>query len=152
MDRSYGTSIVGVRDGAALVAVDMTLAPWIHDLARDGARRRRTTLSQGTAGAIRRQGIVPIPFLIPGRPGSGRAGSRRAGRVGAGRGGRADRVRSSRGPDGELETSCDPVRPSQKNLYTHPGHRPFQVLGTPYEPLLHGAAVLLLLWLILFWM
>ena len=30
--------------------------------------------------------------------------------------------------------------------------RPFQVLGEPYEPLLHGAAVLLVLWLILFWM
>ena len=40
----------------------------------------------------------------------------------------------------------------QKNLYTHLGHEPFQVLGEPYEPLLHGAAVLLILWLILFWM
>jgi heparan-alpha-glucosaminide N-acetyltransferase len=39
-----------------------------------------------------------------------------------------------------------------KNLYTHLGPRPFQVLGEPYEPLLHGAAVLLILWLILFWM
>ena len=28
----------------------------------------------------------------------------------------------------------------------------FTVLGEPYEPLLHGAAVLLVLWLILFWM
>ena len=40
----------------------------------------------------------------------------------------------------------------QKNLYTHLGHKTFQVLGEPYEPLLHGAAVLLILWLILFWM
>jgi predicted acyltransferase len=40
----------------------------------------------------------------------------------------------------------------QKNLYTHLGHKPFRVLGEPYEPLLHGAAVLLILWLILFWM
>jgi predicted acyltransferase len=40
----------------------------------------------------------------------------------------------------------------QQNLYTHLGHKPFQVLGEPYEPLLHGAAVLLILWLILFWM
>ena len=28
----------------------------------------------------------------------------------------------------------------------------FKILGEPYEPLLHGAAVLLVLWLILFWM
>ena len=40
----------------------------------------------------------------------------------------------------------------EKNLTTHLGHEPFQVLGEPYEPLLHGAAVLLVLWLILFWM
>jgi predicted acyltransferase len=40
----------------------------------------------------------------------------------------------------------------KKNLYTHVGHEPFRVLGEPYEPLLHGAAVLLILWLILFWM
>lgn len=39
-----------------------------------------------------------------------------------------------------------------KNLYTHLRHESFQVLGAPYEPLLHGAAVLLILWLILFWM
>jgi predicted acyltransferase len=39
-----------------------------------------------------------------------------------------------------------------KNLYTHLGHKPFEVLGGPYEPLLHGAAVLLILWLILLWM
>ena len=40
----------------------------------------------------------------------------------------------------------------QKNLYTHLGHGPFRVLGEPYEPLLHGTAVLLILWLILLWM
>jgi heparan-alpha-glucosaminide N-acetyltransferase len=38
------------------------------------------------------------------------------------------------------------------NLRTHLGDKPFRVLGGPYEPLLHGAAVLLILWLILFWM
>ncbi len=40
----------------------------------------------------------------------------------------------------------------KKNLYTHLGHRPFRVLGNPYEPFLHGVAALLVLWLILFWM
>ena len=40
----------------------------------------------------------------------------------------------------------------KNNLYTHLRHKPFQMLGEPYEPLLHGAAVLLILWLILFWM
>ncbi len=39
-----------------------------------------------------------------------------------------------------------------KSLNTHLRPRTFQVLGAPYEPLLHGAAVLLILWLILFWM
>ena len=38
------------------------------------------------------------------------------------------------------------------NLNTHLGKRLFEVLGEPYDPLLHGAAVLLVLWLILFWM
>jgi predicted acyltransferase len=35
---------------------------------------------------------------------------------------------------------------------THLGENIFQVLGKPYEPLLQGAAVLLVFWLILFWM
>jgi heparan-alpha-glucosaminide N-acetyltransferase len=39
-----------------------------------------------------------------------------------------------------------------KNLTTHFGKEPFAVIGRPYEPFLHGAAVLLVLWLILFWM
>lgn len=39
-----------------------------------------------------------------------------------------------------------------RNLTIHLGRAPFQVLGEAYEPLLHGAAVLLVLWLILFWM
>jgi predicted acyltransferase len=34
----------------------------------------------------------------------------------------------------------------------HLGPHAFQFLGTPYEPLLRGAAVLLVYWLILFWM
>ena len=38
------------------------------------------------------------------------------------------------------------------SLNTHLGRDVFEVLGAPYEPLLHGAAVLLVLWLILFWM
>jgi len=39
-----------------------------------------------------------------------------------------------------------------KNLKIHLGSHAFGVLGNPYEPLLEGAAVLLVLWLILFWM
>ncbi len=39
-----------------------------------------------------------------------------------------------------------------QNLTIHLGHAPFRSLGGPYEPLLHGAGVLLVLWLILFWM
>ena len=39
-----------------------------------------------------------------------------------------------------------------KNLTIHLGTKRFQILGEPYEPLLHGAAVLLVFWLILFWM
>jgi heparan-alpha-glucosaminide N-acetyltransferase len=38
------------------------------------------------------------------------------------------------------------------SLNTHLGRRWFEILGEPYVPLLHGAAVLLVLWLILFWM
>ena len=38
------------------------------------------------------------------------------------------------------------------NLKIHLGKRLFAILGEPYEPLLHGAAMLLVLWLILFWM
>jgi heparan-alpha-glucosaminide N-acetyltransferase len=38
------------------------------------------------------------------------------------------------------------------NLTIHLGSHAFEVAGKPYEPLLHGAAVLLVLWLILFWM
>ncbi len=37
-------------------------------------------------------------------------------------------------------------------LPTHLGHKIFESLGDAYEPLLHGAAVLLTLWLILLWM
>jgi predicted acyltransferase len=37
-------------------------------------------------------------------------------------------------------------------LLRHLGHPPFQVFGGAYEPLLLGAAVLLVNWLILFWM
>lgn len=38
------------------------------------------------------------------------------------------------------------------SLNIHLGKRMFEVLGEVYVPLLHGAAVLLVLWLILFWM
>jgi predicted acyltransferase len=38
------------------------------------------------------------------------------------------------------------------NLRTHLGREAFRGLGPAYEPLLQGAAVLLVLWLILFWM
>jgi heparan-alpha-glucosaminide N-acetyltransferase len=37
-------------------------------------------------------------------------------------------------------------------FHTHFGRGPFQVLGSEYEPVLTGAAVLLIYWLILFWM
>lgn len=39
-----------------------------------------------------------------------------------------------------------------KALRTHLGSGTFQVLGKAYEPLLHGAAILFVYWLILFWM
>jgi heparan-alpha-glucosaminide N-acetyltransferase len=39
-----------------------------------------------------------------------------------------------------------------KNLTIHLGKNAFKILGEPYEPLLHGAAELLVFWLILFWM
>jgi len=39
-----------------------------------------------------------------------------------------------------------------QNLTTHLGKDAFSFLGKPYEPLIHGAAALLILWLILFWM
>jgi predicted acyltransferase len=38
------------------------------------------------------------------------------------------------------------------NLKVHVGPEAFRVLGPDYEPLVHGAAVLLALWLILLWM
>jgi predicted acyltransferase len=40
----------------------------------------------------------------------------------------------------------------QKNLFTNFGHGIFRFLGNAYEPLLHGAATILVCWLILFWM
>jgi heparan-alpha-glucosaminide N-acetyltransferase len=39
-----------------------------------------------------------------------------------------------------------------KNLTTHLGAKIFQLFGTAYEPLMHGAAVLVVFWLILLWM
>ena len=39
-----------------------------------------------------------------------------------------------------------------KNLKTHLGQHAFEVFGQPYEPFLHGAATLLVIWLLLFWM
>ena len=38
------------------------------------------------------------------------------------------------------------------SLATHVGEKPFMVFGPAYQPLLHGVAVLLVFWLILFWM
>lgn len=37
-------------------------------------------------------------------------------------------------------------------LDTHFGQRPFHIFGDAFAPMLHGAAVLLILWLILYWM
>jgi predicted acyltransferase len=39
-----------------------------------------------------------------------------------------------------------------KNLVIHLGMNAFKVTGPSYEPLLQGAAVLFVLWLILFWL
>src|SRR5205814_3876400 len=39
-----------------------------------------------------------------------------------------------------------------KNLETHLGQNVFRILGDACEPFLHGAAVLLVLWLMLYWM
>jgi predicted acyltransferase len=39
-----------------------------------------------------------------------------------------------------------------RNLKTNLGQDSFSVAGTSYEPFLHGAAVLLVLWLLLYWM
>jgi predicted acyltransferase len=38
------------------------------------------------------------------------------------------------------------------SLRTHLGANAFNLLGSAYEPLLHGAAVLFVLWMLLFWM
>jgi heparan-alpha-glucosaminide N-acetyltransferase len=40
----------------------------------------------------------------------------------------------------------------QKNLFTNLGHNIFRSFGSAYEPALHGAATILMLWLILYWM
>ena len=39
-----------------------------------------------------------------------------------------------------------------KNLITHLGQRPFQVFGAAYQPLVHGAFTLAVMWLLLLWM
>jgi len=39
-----------------------------------------------------------------------------------------------------------------KNLVTHLGGSVFKIFGDAYEPLLHGATVLLVFWFLLFWM
>jgi predicted acyltransferase len=39
-----------------------------------------------------------------------------------------------------------------KNLETHLGKSAFEVFGGAYQPFVHGAATLLVMWLILFWM
>jgi predicted acyltransferase len=39
-----------------------------------------------------------------------------------------------------------------RSLTTHLGSAPFEILGKAYEPLLHGGAVLLIFWLVLYWM
>jgi heparan-alpha-glucosaminide N-acetyltransferase len=40
----------------------------------------------------------------------------------------------------------------EKNLVTHLGANFFKVCGPAYQPLLHGAATLFVMWLLLFWM
>jgi len=39
-----------------------------------------------------------------------------------------------------------------KNLKTNLGQNSFKLFGVAYEPLVHGAVTLLVLWLLLFWM
>jgi len=39
-----------------------------------------------------------------------------------------------------------------KNLNIHFGHGPFQVFGAQYEPFVNGLAVMLIIWLILYYM
>jgi predicted acyltransferase len=39
-----------------------------------------------------------------------------------------------------------------ETLRVHLGRGFFKLFGAPYEPLFHGAAGLLVLWLILYWM
>ena len=39
-----------------------------------------------------------------------------------------------------------------KSRVTHFGAKAFRCLGSAYEPLLHGGAVLLIMWLLLYWM
>ena len=39
-----------------------------------------------------------------------------------------------------------------KNLVTHLGPRVFQFLGAAYQPFVHGAAALFVMWLLLYWM
>ena len=43
-------------------------------------------------------------------------------------------------------------RPVSAALVRHLGRAPFLVLGPPFEPVLRGAAVLLVFWLVLYWM
>lgn len=47
------------------------------------------------------------------------------------------------------EVAAEPI---EKALYRHFGHTPFAILGSAYEPLLHGSTTLAILWAILFWM
>jgi len=39
-----------------------------------------------------------------------------------------------------------------KNLLTHLGAGPFQVFGAAYQPFVHGAAALFVMWMLLYWM
>jgi len=39
-----------------------------------------------------------------------------------------------------------------ESLVRHLGSRVFRILGTPFEPVLRGASVLLVFWVILLWM
>jgi len=39
-----------------------------------------------------------------------------------------------------------------KSLWTHLGGHVFKVFGRPYEPLVHGALIVLVMWLLLYWM
>ena len=61
-------------------------------------------------------------------------------------------ARDRRQFDRDLRHELDDRAFRRRALVRHLGTAPFAILGPPFEPVLRGAAVLLVFWLILFWM